>query len=61
MPDQLAFGQSSGLPQGRTSPSRHARCVRFLTPVELDRFHLVGHDWGGPIGPAAAARRRLYW
>lgn len=56
-PDLLSFGQSSGPTQGDDF-TQQARAVRsFLDAVELDRFHLVAHDWGGPIGPAAAARR----
>jgi haloalkane dehalogenase len=56
-PDLLTFGRSSGPPQGANF-TQQARALRgFLDAVELDRFHLVGHDWGGPIGLAAAARR----
>jgi haloalkane dehalogenase len=56
-PDLLSFGQSSGPPQGADF-TQQARALRgFLDALELDRFHLVGHDWGGPIGLAAAARR----
>ena len=40
----------------RTSPSSPARCAAFSTPSS-SIAHLVGHDWGGPIGPPAAARR----
>lgn len=56
-PDLLSFGQSSGPPQGADF-TQQARALRgFLDALELERFHLVGHDWGGPIGLAAAARR----
>ncbi len=56
-PDLLSFGRSQGPPQGADF-TQQARALRgFLDAVELDRFHLVGHDWGGPIGLAAAARR----
>lgn len=56
-PDLLSFGQSSGPPQGADF-TQQARALRgFLDALKLDRVHLVGHDWGGPIGLAAAARR----
>jgi pimeloyl-ACP methyl ester carboxylesterase len=56
-PDLLSFGQSSGPPLGANF-AQQARALRgFLDALELDRFHLVGHDWGGSIGLAAASRR----
>jgi haloalkane dehalogenase len=56
-PDLLSFGRSSGPPHGANF-AQQARALRaFLDAVELDRFHLVGHDWGAPIGLAAAVQR----
>ncbi|MCV7287796.1 alpha/beta fold hydrolase [Mycolicibacterium wolinskyi] len=56
-PDLLSFGQSSGPAHGADF-AQQARALRgFLDALTLDRFHFVGHDWGGPIGLAAAARR----
>ena len=56
-PDLLSFGQSWGPPQGADFTQQAHALRSFLDAIELDRFHLVGHDWGGAIGLAAAARR----
>jgi haloalkane dehalogenase len=56
-PDLLCFGQSSGPPQGADFTQQTSALRGFLDALELDRFHLVGHDWGGPIALAAAAHR----
>lgn len=56
-PDLLGFGRS-GAPPGGTAFREQARVLRaLLDRLGLDRFALVGHDWGGPIGMAAAIRR----
>jgi haloalkane dehalogenase len=56
-PDLLTFGRSSG-PQEGADFHDQARALReLLDQVDLGRFHLIAHDWGGPIGLAAAARR----
>src|SRR5947209_10993342 len=48
--DLLTFGRSSG-PEGGAGISQQIRALRaLLDRLELDRFHLVVHDWGGPIG-----------
>jgi haloalkane dehalogenase len=56
-PDLLSFGQSTGPPQGADFMLQAQALRGFLDALDLDRFHLVVHDWGGPIGLAAAARR----
>ncbi|MEY4094049.1 MAG: Haloalkane dehalogenase [Acidobacteriota bacterium] len=56
-PDHLGFGLSSR-PQGFAyTPEAHAEVLReFVERVGLDRFTLVVHDFGGPIGlPLALA------
>ena len=56
-PDLLSFGHSLGPPDGADFTQQAEALRSFLDALDLDRFHLVGHDWGGPIGLAAAARR----
>ena len=55
-PDLLTFGRSSGPPEGADFTQQARALRRLLDALELERFHLVAHDWGGPIGLAAAAR-----
>jgi haloalkane dehalogenase len=56
-PDMLSFGQSIGPAEG-AGFTEQARALRgLLDALSLDRFHFVGHDWGGPIGLAAAAEK----
>lgn len=56
--DYPGFG-FSGAPAGyRFRPRDHARWVeRLIDRLEIDRFVLVAHDWGGPIGLSVAAAR----
>src|SRR5256885_1592669 len=55
-PDLLNFGRSSG-PSDGLGFSGQAEALRaFLDVKGVDRFDLVAHDWGGPIGLAAAMR-----
>jgi haloalkane dehalogenase len=56
-PDLLSFGRSSGPARGAGFTEQATALRGFLDSLDLDRFHLVVHDWGGPIGLAAAARR----
>ncbi len=56
-PDLLSFGRSSGPHDGADFTAQATALRHFLDTVGLERYHLVGHDWGGPIGVAAAARR----
>ena len=56
-PDMLSFGQSTG-PADGAGFTEQARALRaLLDAIGLDRFHFVGHDWGGPSGLAAAAEK----
>lgn len=56
-PDLLSFGQSGG-PADGAGFEQQARALRgLLDALDLDRFDLVAHDWGGAIGFGAAAER----
>lgn len=56
-PDLLSFGRSEG-PEEGAGFADQARALRsLLDALELERFHLVAHDWGGAIGVGAAAMR----
>jgi haloalkane dehalogenase len=56
-PDLLGFGQSAA-PAGGTAFREQARVLRaLLDHLGLERYALLGHDWGGPIGMAAAVHR----
>lgn len=55
--DHLGFGLSDKPPDGSYHPADHARRLkRFVEKMELDRFVLVLHDFGGPIGLDWATR-----
>lgn len=58
-PDHLGFGLSDRPRQAEYTPEAHARRLReFVDALGLDRFALVVHDYGGPIGlPLALAGR----
>ena len=50
-PDHLGFGLSDRPRQASYSPEAHAaRLQAFVDHIGLDRFALVVHDYGGPIG-----------
>lgn len=56
-PDLIGFGKSSA-PPGGTAFREQARILRaLLDQLGLERYALLGHDWGGPIGMASAIRR----
>ena len=55
--DLLTFGRSSGPQDGADVPQQVRALRSLLDTLDLDRFHLVVHDWGGPIGLGAAALR----
>jgi len=56
--DYPGFGLSTAKPGYRYLPEEHADVVTgFVDALGLDRVTLVGQDWGGPIGLAAAQRR----
>jgi haloalkane dehalogenase len=56
-PDHLGFGQSDRPRDFAYTPEAHAAVLReFADALGLDRFTLVVHDFGGPIGlPLALA------
>ena len=58
-PDHLGFGLSDRPPNASYTPEAHAHRLReFVDGLGLDRFALVVHDYGGPIGlPLALAGR----
>lgn len=56
--DYPGFGLSTAAPGYRYLPEEHADVVTgFVDALGLDGVTLVGQDWGGPIGLAAAQRR----
>jgi haloalkane dehalogenase len=56
-PDLLGFGQSA-VPAGGTSFREQAKVLRgLLDHLRLERYALLGHDWGGPIAMASAIQR----
>ncbi|SFO37766.1 alpha/beta fold hydrolase [Amycolatopsis rubida] len=57
-PDYPGFGLSTAKPGYRYLPEEHADVVTgFVDALGLSEVTLVGQDWGGPIGLAAAQRR----
>ena len=56
-PDHLGFGKSDRPPDFAYTPEAHAAALgEFVDRLQLDRFTLVVHDFGGPIGlPLALA------
>lgn len=56
-PDLLGFGRSA-VPPGGTAFRQQASVLRaLLDHLGLERYALLGHDWGGPIGMSCASRR----
>jgi len=54
-PDHLGFGLSDKPSDWTYRPWDHAENVQFLlNELEINTFHLVAHDWGGPIGLSVA-------
>jgi len=55
-PDTRGYGGSEK-PRNRVSRAMLARdIVDFLDALEIERAHLVGHDWGGVIASAVALK-----
>jgi haloalkane dehalogenase len=56
--DHLGFGLSSRPALGDYGPEAHAaRFSRLVDALELERYHLVVHDFGGPFALDEALRR----
>ncbi len=57
-PDHLGFGLSARPPEADYSPEAHAqRFSRLIDVLELSRYSLVVHDFGGPIALDDALNR----
>lgn len=57
VPDVLGFGRSVA-PEAGVSFAEQANALRaLLDHLHVERYSLVGHDWGGPVGSACAAQR----
>jgi haloalkane dehalogenase len=55
-PDVLGFGKSVA-PDAGVSFAQQANALRaLLDHLRIERYSLVAHDWGGPIGAACAAQ-----
>ena len=54
-PDYLGFGLSDKPSQWPYRPWNHVENIQFLlNELDIGEFHLVVHDWGGPIGLSVA-------
>lgn len=58
VPDHIGCGLSEK-PQGYlyTLAQHMENIERLLAHLKVERFHLIVHDWGGPIGLGVAGRR----
>ncbi len=54
VPDLPGLGDSAPSPDGYDKQHLAAHLVELADRLGLDRFHLVGHDWGGPTAFALA-------
>ena len=58
-PDLRGFGDSSRPLQGYDKSTMAADVWALMSEhLGLQRFHVVGHDWGGPVAYALAAHHR---
>ena len=57
VPDLPGLGDSSGPPDGYDKKTLAADLLEMCDRLQLGRFHLVGHDWGGPTAFALACAR----
>lgn len=56
--DHPGFGLSVAAPDYGYQPEDHAGvATAFIDRLDMNEVTLVGHDWGGPIGLAAAEQR----
>jgi pimeloyl-ACP methyl ester carboxylesterase len=56
-PDVLGFGRSPAPDCGVSFTEQSLALRELLDRLGIDRYSLVGHDWGGPIGAACMAQR----
>lgn len=56
-PDLLCFGASEGPPGGADFTLQAQALGELLEQLEPQSFHLLAHDWGGPIAVSAVAGR----
>ena len=58
-PDFIGMGLSDRLPKGvyLKAKDRMKQLNEFLDKLKIDRFSVVMHDWGGPIGTGMMAKR----
>ncbi len=54
-PDLRGLGDSSRPATGYDKKTMADDVWRLLKQLKIDRFHLVGHDWGGPTAFSLAA------
>lgn len=56
-PDVLGFGRS-GAPEEGVSFAEQANALRaLLDHLQIERYSIAGHDWGGPVSTACAAQQ----
>ena len=61
VPDLPGLGDSTPSPDGYAKQRLAAHLLELADRLGLERFHLVGHDWGGPtaFAMACAAPERI--
>jgi pimeloyl-ACP methyl ester carboxylesterase len=55
MPDLPGLGDSTPSPDGYAKQRLAAHLLELADRLGIERFHLVGHDWGGPTAFAVAS------
>ena len=55
-PDVLGFGRSVAPDDGVSFAEQAASLRSLLDHLGIERYSVVGHDWGGPVSAACAAR-----
>jgi len=56
-PDVLGFGKSVTPDDGVSFAEQTSTLRALLERLGIERYSIVGHDWGGPIAAACAAQR----
>ena len=57
-PDLRGFGWSDAPPHGYEKEALAADVLALLDALGIERFRLVGHDWGGGSGSSSRSMRR---